>query len=93
VSLRWDVENVSSEFAGGFDRVDHLPSQMRRVHLEADIRRILERAEEGCECHGAGGDIGGIDVGLPEDSDSVFLAGGEVLRFVSLHNRLDLLIE
>src|SRR5204863_7428779 len=72
--LEMDVENVSGEFASGFDRVDHLPGEMRRVHLDANVRRVVERAEEGCECHWAGGDVSGIDVGFPEDSDFVFLA-------------------
>jgi hypothetical protein len=28
---------------GGFD---HLPGEMRSVHLDADVRRVVERAEE-----------------------------------------------
>jgi len=31
-------------------------------------------AEQRCECHRAGGNVGGIDVGLTEGSEFVFLA-------------------
>jgi len=50
--LEMDVENVLGEFACGFDRVDHLPGEMRRVHLDTDVWRVVKRAEQRSEGHG-----------------------------------------
>src|ERR1700722_18319558 len=66
---------------------------MRRIHLDANVGRVFERAQKRPESDRAGSNIERIDVRFPKDADAVFLAGREVLGLVELQDRLDLLLQ
>src|SRR5580704_7822678 len=91
--LEMHVVDLVDEFARGLDGVHHLPNQVRRIVLQADVWGVAEAFEQRFETRWAHRQVGATGPRLPQNLHVVLLAGREILFVVDANDVVDLGLE